>query len=287
MKILKILVLIFMIITTSSQAATLSRVRVSIEVGILENYKKWIDTAGGDCTKIETYKSIYATRAAVEMILLCQALRTGGYHGPIELVAMPNYSREVREAEQGHVDMPSESLWSIDIQPNEFYVTPPVIKQGDFEKGLYTATGKNITVKHLSDLKKYTAAMSSLWVVDWKTLKGMDLTVENVSTEDGIFDMVTSGRADFTILEFTTLPGMQQSFRGKTLFPVPGVKISLDGERSFVVSKQSPHGKMVFLVFSAGLKEMVKSGTIHRAWVESGFFNQNVESWIDLRQCCK
>jgi hypothetical protein len=248
-----------------------------------QTFSAWVKEAGG-CEKIRSYQSPYATRGTVESVLTCQALRLGGYPGAYKLVMVPNYTRAIMLANSGEVAMPAETLWLEDIDTKAYYSTVPLIADGEFEKAVYVQSSnlKNLTIRNLTDLQKYKAVTSRLWLKDWAVLGNMGITTLDASTKEAIVNMVATDRAQFTLMEFRSGSETELRLGSTTLTQVPGVKVILHGERRLSVSKNAPHALEIFNALNLGLSQLRKNGTLARAWRESGFISRQAEGWQAL-----
>ena len=253
------------------------------EKTLFQTFNAWVAQAHG-CENIQSFRSPYATRGAVEAVLTCQALRLGGYKGKYQLVMVPNYTRAIMLASSGEVTMPAESLWLEDIDDKLFYSTLPLIADGEFMKAVYVQASSfnHITIRTLEDLRKYKAVTSRLWVKDWSVLAAMGIQTLDAPTKEAMVNMVATNRAQFTLMEFRSDQSTELHWGSTVLVPVPGVKVILHGERRLSVSKNAPHGQDVFNAINRGLEQLRKSGTVARAWHESGFISKQADSWSAL-----
>ncbi|MCG8395011.1 MAG: hypothetical protein MI745_18210, partial [Pseudomonadales bacterium] len=236
------------------------------------------------CEKITSYGVPQVMpRAVVELILICQAFHLAGFEARLVINPMPNYSRALERAASGKVTMPAETLWGIDIDDSLFYKTAPIIRYGEMEKGIFTLPTHTdlLRVKSHKDLRQFSAVSQKNWHVDWDTLRGLGLKqIYSTNKVSSMFKMVAGGRADFLLLAFSTADsGLNQFQYGIKLVPVPNVKVVLDGERHFVVSKKAPNGIQVFRALQQGILELRKRRIITRAFQESHFFHPKTASW--------
>jgi ABC-type amino acid transport substrate-binding protein len=141
---------------------------------------------------------------------------------------------------------------------------------------------KMYNVKTVEDLRKLKATTSSNWVKDWTVLKAMGVPIEEASTWPSMLKMVAADRAQFTMFEFKPTPDFVTVQEGVKLAPLPGVRVTLHGERSMAVSKAIPNGKEVFNALNKGIEILRANGTIARAWRESGYIDKRTDSWVSL-----
>lgn len=263
-------------------------VSISLEPVFATHYRSWIKEAGS-CQNIRHFKSPFASRGTIEAVIICQALEKGGYSGSLNIVTAPNYERALQMALDGMVTMPGESVWEIDIDKSKFMYTEPVIRNGEFEKGIFVLSEKvsEYEIHSLNDLRKLSVASSELWRVDWATIKNMQIRLFNEPTKESMFRTVDAKLADFVLLEFSSLKDLSHTVLGIKLVPIPGIKVILDGNRRFIIPKKTPSADKVHTTLSDGLAILRENGTIDRAWRESGFINTRVHSWKILNPHAK
>lgn len=274
------LVAIFLFIVSLNGYA--DSIKISAEKQIVYNYREWVSESGG-CEKIKSFDGPFANRGTLELLIICLAFKAANFDAVIQLVETPNYTRALHEAAQGHVAMPAETAWSEDIDASLFFATVPVIKRGEFIKGLMMtpirAEKYHYKIRKASDLKGLTVVVPSLWVVDWENVGKMGLARVDAPHKEAIFNMVKAGRGDLTVLEFSNESDLGTSFADVRLVPVKGIKFLLVGERRLLVSKKTPQAELIYKKLSEGLNVLIKNGTIARMWRESGFHSSNVKNW--------
>ena len=271
------IILLLLFITLSFGQIT---VKIAASELIYDSFSAW--TAKIPFNEIINYNGSYANRGTVELVLLCQALQRGGLDFNIEVVKCPNYSRALMLAQSGQVTLPAETIWEQDLDLEALYKTDPIIRNGEFEKGIYTSpeNHKMLAVTSFDEFGQYSAVMIKSWAVDWNTLRSMDLKrLDEVAKKDLLFKMVNFGRVDFTLLEFSSEPDLSTEIEGIKLVPVPNLKIGLKGERCWAVAKIAPDAEKVFAALQKGIIALRDKGIISRAYHECGFFNAAVENW--------
>jgi hypothetical protein len=70
---------------------------------------------------------------------------------------------------------------------------------------------------------------------------------------------------------------------GLKLIPIPNYKLKLKGERVWIINKSFPGAKDVIKAFEKGFKILDEQGTIQRAYRESGFINDRVKDWTEIK----
>ncbi len=255
-------------------------VTIAAEATIADVYAANFDQV--PCETTRSYAVPNAPRGLTELLMICRALRQGGFHGPLTVVSYPNYERALIEVKKGEATIAAESLWEADIDPAYFHVSEPVIRDGYFVSGIYTTPDREdvLGVRSLEELRGYRTALPKIWRIGWDTLQLMGLKeVVNVPHKAALFEVMRAGRVDFIPLEFSSAADLSITHAGMRLVPVPGIMYGLKGARRFAVSRAAAHATPLFESLERGLRQLRRSGEIERAFRESGFFNPRVASW--------
>jgi len=275
-----LLVWILVLFCFSSTNAQAIDITISANQLIYDSYNKW--TATTPVQQITNFNNPNANRGTVELVLICQALNAAGLNYNLTVKPYPNYARALMEAEQGKVHISAEVLWDVDINVAKLYKTDAVIRDGEYEKGVYTRADNTpvLGTRNLDQLRQFSAIMPKTWKVDWGTLETMQISnLQSAARKDQIFKMIANKRADFTLLEFSQADDMSNELDGIKLVPVPNIKVGLKGSRHFVVSRKAPNSEMIFTALNKGIGILRSRGVIRRAYTQSGFFNSKVSSW--------
>jgi hypothetical protein len=166
---------------------------------------------GSACPPIDDFTSAHPNRIDAELLILCNALREGGPPVRLQLVSEPNYSRGLAEAIAGRLDLPSQTIWSseLDEHADTLLRSLPVVQAGEWQVGLYTTENRSdvLAVTTVEQMRGLTAATPRSWVEDWRALSAIHpKELIDVQNNDGIFPMIQAGRADFTLFTFSTEP---------------------------------------------------------------------------------
>ena len=266
-------------------ATTRIHLRISANTLVADSFAKW--TAQTPLEQITRFDSPCANRPTVDFVLQLQALLAGGLDFDYELHVVPNYERAKIEVLHGYADLTGETVWNNEIaaQADSLLSTAPVIRDGEFEKGLYVlpTNERMMQVTSLEQLREFVGATVVSWPIDVRSLEAMGLKgVEKAFKEEGIFQLLQRRRADFTLLEFAASADMSVTTNGIKLVPVPGYKVALSGSRSWIISKKSPHAGVLADALKRGLQALRDEGRIERAFMESGFFHPKATRWKRL-----
>jgi hypothetical protein len=262
-----------------------THLKISANTLIAESFEKW--NAESPWDKVERYSGAHANRPTVDLVLQLQALKAGGLDFDFELVVGPNYERAKLEVIQGKADLAAETIWDDEIAENagSLLKTEPIIRAGEFEKGIYVLPGNQqlLKISSLAELQGSVGATVSNWALDVKTVDAMKVKGhEKVGKLETVFLLIDKKRADFTLQEFSSNADFSIENGGLRLIPIPNCKVGLAGSRSWIVSKTSAHAKEVHEALARGTKILREKGTIERAFKECGFFNPQTASWKRL-----
>lgn len=220
----------------------------------------------------------------VEQLLFQRALLLGGLDVPVNAFIVPNSARGRESVRNGTVVGGGIAVWHgyfLEHSDN-LYESEAIIPAGRFEKGLYTTAEKmgRLKIKTSQDLQRLSVASTDTWTVDWATLGQLKFAkIMSVPTMEQQFKMIQTGWADVVLHDFANTPDMGVEVGGVRLYPIPGVKVALNGTRHFIVSRKHPDGARVFEALQKGLKIMQKNGEIERAFSEAGFYNKTAQGW--------
>lgn len=227
------------------------------------------------------------TRCIASLMILKNALMLGGIDAQFSFLKTPNVRRQEDELLKGNAVVSSHLFTKSSIElskyKDNFYTSDAVIKDGEFEKGIFCLPGneKVRNVKTIEDLKKAGKPLIGIhWATECQTLD--DLGIKEIAkgpTTDCLFRMLKAGRADWIPLGFHNSKDLSISRDGITLVPVKGVKFSLNESRHFIVAKGHPDGEKVFNALQKGIKEMRKNGLIKELLTKGGFHCRATKDW--------
>lgn len=279
-------ILIILLVLFAQNAAA----QLVVQVPMTEGEKRKVDAFLGGKSPLEINDYVspnFDSIAPIEHFIFRKAILLGGLKAVFDDYLVPNSIRARAEVFSGRLPCGGTAQWNIYFRDRlgDVFVSDPVIEQGDYQKGLYTTKERlrGLRLTKRTDLKALSAVSSDTWVIDWATLKDLPLKLlHSTSTRPSQFLMVQYGRADFTLQDFAATPDMSIEEQGVRLYPIPGVKIALDGTRHFLVSRHHPDGERIFAALQRGLQKMQKSGELRRILTESGFIHTGVANWSTL-----
>jgi hypothetical protein len=276
-----------LLLATGGLLAATAEAKVHVKIAanslIVESFNKW--TAETPWDQIKSFNNANANRPTVDLVLELQALKAGGLDFDFELVPTPNYERAKLEVVQGSAQLAAETIWDNEIAENAATLlkTDPVIRNGEFEKGIYVlpTNEKILKITSLEELRGFVGVVVSNWGLDVKALEGIKPKgIEKAPKAENVFLMIQKQRADFTLQEFSSTPDMSVENSGVKLVPVPNCKVALAGSRSWVVSKAAP--KEIFDALQKGVAALRNEGRFTQAFKDCGFFHPKTLDWKRL-----
>jgi len=111
---------------------------VAVNYDIPADYQRFLN--GRNPLNIHSYSGPGARRDVIEVLLLIQALDLGGFKSPVEIHVEPSYLRILRGIADGQFISSGALMWKTDIDmlKNAYFITRPVVKEGEFIVGIYT-----------------------------------------------------------------------------------------------------------------------------------------------------
>jgi hypothetical protein len=255
---------------------------IAVNEDILPDYLRFLQ--GRDPKDVHLYSGPGARRDVIELVLLMQAVRLGGFTAPIELRSEQSYLRTLRDIAEGRFITSAGLAWKVDIDamPQAYLTSRPLIKQGEFVVGLYTTHQKQKTLSNLtpSAITALNIVTNSQWKSDVQTLK--DLGFEHITYSPNwvnIARMSDVGRADITLAPFQTTANMVITVGDLSLYPLIGVKVAISGSRHWPISRKHPQGDAFYQALERGITQLENNGIIQQAYRECGFFHPDVVQW--------
>lgn len=276
--------LIFLSIITLVSTGTRASEAVVLAVNedIPKDYQRFL--AGRDPMDVQHYSGEGARRDIIELTLLMQALRLGGFTKPVELRIEPSYLRILRGIADGHFISSGALMWKADIDELRpaLVASRPLLKEGEFVVGIYT-TQKNLAAfndREPNQLRELKVVTNAQWKSDVRTLK--DLSFQKITYAPNwinIVRMIEANRADITLAPFQASDNMMITVGDIKLYPLQDLKVAISGSRHWAISQKHPNGHTFYEALERGLSRLEATGTIQRAYRECGFFHPGVARW--------
>lgn len=270
------------------QAVLSATLRVGAEGGPEVEAQRAAVFGGGNCPAIAGFSLDGASRLDAELLLLCNAFRASGAPVRLEFAAQPNYNRALAEAIAGRLDLPSQTVWSseLDRHAEALLRSAAVVQRGEWQVGLYTTENRAdvLAVRSVEELQGLVGAAPRNWVEDWQALGTIglkDILDVQVSDIDTILQMIHAGRADVTLRQFSPAPdlGWHSSYSPARILPIPNFKVALGTSRHFALSRARPDAAMLVRQLDAGIAELRRRGAIAQVFRAIGLFEPRVAAW--------
>ncbi|MDR7088242.1 hypothetical protein [Cellvibrio fibrivorans] len=267
---------------SSSYAQAQSTASIAVLPDIHEDYRLFLGERRAE--DVTYYGGNHARRDVIELILMQQALKLGGFSQPLGFVDEENYFRSIRNVIDGKTLTISGTIWYEDLaeQKDRLHISPPIVMNGQFIVGIYTSPQNQLALasKNLEQLTQLKVVTSSQWKPDLHTLRNLGFDkIMYTPNWVNMARMVNAGRVDIALSPFEMNKDKEIIVEGIRLIPIDGVKIAIQGSRHWPVSKSHPLGDEFYTALVKGVTQMRRNGTIERAYRECGFFHPDLTEW--------
>jgi hypothetical protein len=279
-------------LTATAALAADRPVRVGFEADpdqaapLLERYDE------GRCPPIEGHVYLNPaspSRIEGELLILCNALREGGWGRPIALVYAHSYNRSLAETIAGRIDMPTQTVWDEELAEHAgaLIATDPVVRRGEWVVGLFTTENRAdvLATETPEQVRRLVGATPRGWTQDWRALSALGLKgLVDVQENGLIAPLIAEGRADFTLRLFGRSADLGHLDRrlGLRMLPIPGLKLPLDASRSFAVSRAHPEAARLAAAIDAGLARLRERGLVQAVLRDVGLLDPRVADWTAI-----
>ncbi|HOY22262.1 MAG TPA: hypothetical protein PK002_03870 [Cellvibrio sp.] len=238
---------------------------------------------------VQQYSGVGARRDIIELTLLMQALRLGGFNKPVELRVEPSYLRILRGVADGRFVSSGALMWKSDIDELRpaLVASRALLREGEFIVGVYTTQKNHAAFNRFepNTLRELKVATNAQWKSDVRTIK--DLGFHRITYAPNwinIVRMIAAGRAEITLAPFQASEDMMIAVGNIKLYPLEGIRVSISGSRHWPISHKHPDGDAFYEALERGLAKLEATGTIQRAYRECGFFHPEVKNWKLLQK---
>lgn len=274
--------LIFIILCMPAYAQPL-KTTITVDEHVYLDVQRFL--AGRNVHEITNFTSPYARRDVVDFVLIQQAIALGGLDVEISFESGIYDARNIRSLVNGLLLIGLDTFWLKDLEnvQSSVFISQPLIRKGEYVAGLYTSEHNVVarSAKTLEQIKQLSFVSYSEWTADWFTLKALaprHLLDEKVWASQA--KLVSRGWVDVMLAPFLPDNNFRFSGEGFDIVAIQGVKIMLDDSRHVAVSKKHPYGAETFAALEKGLSLLRAQGRIEQAYIEAGFFNQQVKDWL-------
>lgn len=255
--------------------------RVAVPEDVAFDYALFL--GGRDVLTLRHFGGPHARRDVVELALLLREVARNLPPTEVTLVRIDSYQRAMLELRAGRVDVLGTTVWNTDLASlgKNALPSPPLIADGDFVVGLFTAP-HNTTAQQaqsLPSLQALKVVSNSDWSADWRTLQALGVrSLMDVKTWRQMVLAVARGRADVLLAPFPATQDLRLEAEGQQLVPLRGRALALVGSRHLAAAT-TPAGRTVADKVFPALAALVNTGAVRRAYQECGFYNPRTSDW--------
>lgn len=159
-----------------SDSVSQKPIRIRVNRNALNDYYEFSQMAPENYFTL--FNNRHSNREVAEVWLLKLALQKGGWNNPIKLFPGDDrYDASVALLNKGRVLMNSDSTWlgSISNLADKVYISPPLLRRGELEAGLYTAANSPLLQSAEVNVTALSSIASRFWEVDWAVLQSLNL----------------------------------------------------------------------------------------------------------------
>lgn len=265
-------------------AQTLHTLRVGVPRDVADDYVRFL--ANRDVASLERFDGSFSRRDVMELAWLLREIKRQPKAPDTQLVRIDSYERLLASLRDGHIDAIGTSAWLADLETlgsGNVINSAAMIPKGSFVVGVYTSPRNDaaLQTRTLQQLRVLRFACNSNWQLDWTTLRNLGIAPPvDVQTWGQMVALVDSGRADALLAPFQpSTNAMELRFDGRTLIPIDGIAIALNGSRHLASSKNTAQGKWVATKVFPALATQAKNGALRKAYEECGFHNARTRAW--------
>ncbi|WP_415906674.1 hypothetical protein ACMXYX_06945 [Neptuniibacter sp. QD72_48] len=235
-----------------------------------------------ECPELDSEQLKGSQRITMDIMVICNAVKSAKYVDLLRLVPYPNVARGLQLANNNKIDMVGQSLFEGDHRKEEnLLITHPVIRIGEFQVGIFSTKNRTdiLELGDSIDVTKLRGVTVKSWKTDQAALNNIGAKQVNLlPTRNLIANFISSGRGDFT-LSYLKEPVVTRI--GGELIRIPGVKVSFDASRSFILPARNTQ---LFNILQSYIKEQRQKSpdAIRQAYIHAGFITEDYDHWRDL-----
>ncbi|GLX83370.1 hypothetical protein theurythT_28230 [Thalassotalea eurytherma] len=223
-----------------------------------------------------------------EYLILCNALAASGQNFRMSLVSVPVAERALQAIEQRKAHVTGFGLWQQQISKFDAKASLRLLDNNEFTKGLFTSQEKSKTLDFfkLKNRHDYIVALNKNWQHDWSELNCSGLTLKHIDQYEQMFKLVELGRVDLVPLTFNSKHDMQRTAFGIPLYPIKGIKFTINDSLHFAVNDKTPAGKALSKALDIGLQKLNQQTFISSVYNQLGVTNLEIQHWQDVGCQC-
>lgn len=227
---------------------------------------------------------------AVELIIIDNALKSGGLDANIMFLEVPNIRREAEEVAKGNAVIGSHLISNSNLEIPDYklhmYLIMTTVQSKKLFKGVFCLPDNRnlLKVRSAEELNDAgTALIAPDWDNEHMALRKMGIEhIKRSAQSESMFELIRSGQADWIPLKFQRTPDMSITSDGTRLVPVPGLKITLVESKKFIISRRNIHGQIVHQALEKGLERMRRRGQIQELLSSTGEVIPFLKNWKSL-----
>ncbi|MFT2093052.1 hypothetical protein [Paraglaciecola sp. 2405UD69-4] len=295
----KLWALLLYFMSSGIQADSSRVIKVIVPSGFLSSLKGMVvdspalldgrdyDLPVDKCIPISQIKAFNFGRPVLDFLIHCQVIRLNKLADTIKVIQAPNNLRAMKMVAAGDGDVFAMSEFSSvvkNLNESNLLVSAAVLREGEFEVGLFTAPNRQdvLAVTNVNELMDLTSISTTSWS---SGASSMTKITSNppvlVSNYRNIPEMIAKKRADFTTHSLSKK--FIYDLDGKvSLQRIEGFKLSLPGERVFVVNSASGEYFQALQDFISSQRDWAKSDEdgILKAFEDIGWISSKYKDWI-------
>ncbi len=261
-------------VASASAAKSANEIDMYIRDDLFVDFQAFV--AGRDVHEIKSFSGYRMRRDVVDMVLALQALKLGGFDKGFNYQIGKVTLRNTNILERGKQLLSFDTYWYADAEKiSEYaYISEPVFRKGEYLAGVFAhpENRKVFNINSLEDFTKFTSISTPRWHADWETLKSLKL--KKLYQDDEWLQQIRAVDkkwADFVLLPFMPAVNNHYKLHSLELLAVPGIALTFNDSRHFVVSKNHPDGQDAYLALQKGLAILSEQKRIKSAYIEAGF----------------
>ena len=265
-------------------AQAVDTLRVGVPQDVADDFVRFLGSR--DIAALAHFDGPGGRRDVMELAWLLREIKRQPKAPDVQLVRINGYERLLAEVRDGDIDVVGTSAWLSDLETlgsGNVSISTAMIPKGNFVVGVYTSPRNDAArlTRTLQQLQVLRFTCNSNWQLDWITLRNLGIAPPIDAQSWGqMVTLVDTGRADALLAPFQpTANAMELRYEGRTLVPIDGIAVALNGSRHLAAAKRTAQGKWVAATIFPALAAQAKSGVLRKAYEECGFHNPRTRTW--------
>jgi len=225
-----------------------------------------------------------ANQMIAELLLLCQALQLGNNNFRLAFVPFPVHKRIFQHLSRGTIAISGMGIWLSEAEKDNVYISSPLIKSGEFTKGIYHKKNSSITISKdkSKPFQGIRTVINTNWLMDYQALKCGGFDITHADRYESMFKMLRFDRVDVVAHAFTPHPQMHLTKEQETLVPVKGYRIVFSDSLHYFISKKHPLSKELYQAINIGLAKLRQKNIIEKTYLRVGIFRPETTNWTAI-----